>query len=165
MIENLDRPKSAFLLVDAQRVYAGTSPVTVLNLLSTLPAIRSQMPVIHIFMSFGPRQVTSWPPPLLKPRLTAQGIIYPGYLPLISPQAGDWCMRKSRNDAFSNKNLAPFLRQHGVEQVVVGGFYTCACVLATLEGAFKSGFRTKHLGHLSSDGNERIRLSSPAPLL
>jgi hypothetical protein len=54
MSANNTRPKSAFVLVDAQRAYAGTSPVTVLNLLATLPAIREQMPIIHVFMGFGP---------------------------------------------------------------------------------------------------------------
>jgi nicotinamidase-related amidase len=73
-------------------------------------------------------------------------------------------MSKSRNNAFSNKNLAPFLRARGVEQVIVGGFYTGACVLATLEGAFKSGFKTKHPGHLSSDGDLSLRLSPAARL-
>mgnify|MGYP001590754226 CR=1 FL=1 len=47
---------------------------------------------------------------------------------------------KTENDAFTNKELAPYLRSKGVDEVVLVGCSTFHCILETAKGALKAGF-------------------------
>lgn len=151
-------PKSAFLLIDVQRAWAAQSPVTLLNILSALPNLRKHMPIVHIYWGLGPRQPAQLSQRSLALRVALQRLTFPPYTPLIKPEPGDWCTRKSKENAFSNPRLAPFLRQMGVERVLVGGFLASDCVQATLFGALNNGFQTKFVSHLSSDGHHKVHM-------
>lgn len=47
---------------------------------------------------------------------------------------------KNDPSAFTNRNLAPYLRSRGVTEVFLAGCSTLACVLATAKGAIRAGF-------------------------
>lgn len=47
---------------------------------------------------------------------------------------------KNNNDAFTNLKLTPYLRSIGVDEVVLAGCLTFACVLQTASGALRAGF-------------------------
>mmetsp|Transcript_52581 Transcript_52581/g.122995 ORF Transcript_52581/g.122995 Transcript_52581/m.122995 type:complete len:121 (+) Transcript_52581:274-636(+) len=50
-------------------------------------------------------------------------------------------VEKTTFDGFQNTILEQVLRRHGIEQVLVAGLVTSACVLMTSHGAFSRGFR------------------------
>ncbi len=150
--------RSAFLLVDAQPMFASSSPATLTRIEQNLHRIRQRMPVIHIWFGFGPGTPQVWPIRWAGPRLVFCHLDRPGLVPLILPDAGDLCLKKGYADAFSNRALAPALRSRGIDHVLVGGFRSGACVLATLAGAKEHGLRSSFVPSLSADWHDRQEL-------
>lgn len=60
----------------------------------------------------------------------------------LSPEAGELVMRKRSASAFFDTGLAEWLRQSGVDTVVVAGCTTSGCVRATVIDAMQFDFRT-----------------------
>jgi len=52
-----------------------------------------------------------------------------------------WICDKATYSAFSNRQLRPWLAQHGIETLIVGGGETDVCVLATVMSAVDLGYR------------------------
>lgn len=50
---------------------------------------------------------------------------------------------KPEYDAFYETDLAKILKEHEVDEVLIGGVCTDICVFNTVYGAYKEGFRTK----------------------
>lgn len=61
---------------------------------------------------------------------------------LIAPLPGEWVLEKSRASAFFSTPLAIYLRQQGVDTVLLTGCVTSGCVRATAVDACSHGFHT-----------------------
>ena len=61
--------------------------------------------------------------------------------PRLGQKADEPTFAKSVGDAFSRPELAAWLRERGVEDLVLAGAQTDQCVRATLDGALACGFR------------------------
>lgn len=59
----------------------------------------------------------------------------------LTPEPGDYVVKKTRFDAFHGTNLELTLRCLGIEQIVMVGIATNVCVEATVRGAFSRDFR------------------------
>jgi nicotinamidase-related amidase len=60
----------------------------------------------------------------------------------VRPQAGEFVMQKSTNNAFIDTGLGPFLDDRGIDTLVVTGVVTNNCVEATVRMAGNLGYRT-----------------------
>src|SRR5690606_21225011 len=61
---------------------------------------------------------------------------------ILSPKAGELVVRKTGASAFFGTGLARWLREGGVDTVVVAGCTTSGCVRATVVDAMQFNFRT-----------------------
>lgn len=61
---------------------------------------------------------------------------------LLSPQAGEWVIRKQSASAFFQTGLADWLRLRGVDTAVIVGCTTSGCVRATVVDAMQHNFKT-----------------------
>lgn len=59
----------------------------------------------------------------------------------LSPETGEYVVRKTVPSAFAGTPLAPWLVTHGVQTVVVAGCVTSGCVRASVLDAMQYGFR------------------------
>jgi nicotinamidase-related amidase len=50
---------------------------------------------------------------------------------------------KKKADAFSNPELLTFLKQSKINEILVTGVYAEACILQTIKGGLRNGFRVK----------------------
>lgn len=98
-------------------------------------------PVAHIHTVCAPDGSNAMPHWLPNKMLCVAGT--PGVLtpePL-RPADGEFVAVKQHYDGFVDPGLEPWLREHGVETVVVCGVYTQTCVRAAVLGAYQRGFR------------------------
>jgi nicotinamidase-related amidase len=66
--------------------------------------------------------------------------------------------------AFVNPGLEPWLREHGVEEVVLAGLYARACITATAKAALKRGFRVSTLNEAIACASDETRARALARL-
>lgn len=98
-------------------------------------------PVAHIHTVCAPDGSDAMPHWLPDKMLCVAGT--PGVLapePL-RPIDGEFVAVKQHYDGFVDPGLEPWLREHGVQTVVVCGVYTQTCVRAAVLGAYQRGFR------------------------
>jgi len=57
----------------------------------------------------------------------------------IKPQKGDIILTKNNYDTFSNPKFEKTLKKNGIKYLVITGFFTDGCVLATISGGFAHG--------------------------
>lgn len=62
-------------------------------------------------------------------------------VPELTPQKGEWIVRKTQASAFFGTGLAPRLAQQGVDTLVVAGCTTSGCVRASVVDAIAHNFR------------------------
>ena len=60
--------------------------------------------------------------------------------PAVAPLEGEPIFEKTVGDAFAETNLANWLRERGVDEVILLGAQTDECVAATCRGALANGF-------------------------
>ena len=128
------RMTSALILIDAQRnmlegVDAVPSADQMKDALSGLldSARAAQALVVHV-QNDGP------PGSPDEPHTDGWELVFP-------PVAGELVVRKEESDTFaSNPELAPVLRDRGVDRVVVAGMQSEFCIEATSRGALGEGF-------------------------
>lgn len=97
-------------------------------------------PVAHIHTVCAPDGSDAMPHWLPDKMLCVAGT--PGVLapePLL-PVNDEFVAVKQHYDGFVDPGLEPWLRQHGVDTVVVCGVYTQTCVRAAVLGAYQRGF-------------------------
>ena len=63
-------------------------------------------------------------------------------VPLLTPQPGEWVIRKQSASAFFETGLAGWLHLRGVDTAVIVGCTTSGCVRATVVDAMQHNFRT-----------------------
>jgi maleamate amidohydrolase len=135
------------LLVDMQedffaRDMTPSRDVVISGAAELLQAFRSAgAPVAHIHTVCAPDGSDAMPHWLPDKMLCVAGT--PGVLapePL-RPTDDEFVAVKQHYDGFVDPGLEPWLRQHGVETVVVCGVYTQTCVRAAVLGAYQRGFQ------------------------
>ena len=134
------------LLVDMQedffaRDMTPSRDVVISGAAELLQAFRAAgAPVAHIHTMCAPDGSDAMPHWLPDKMLCVAGT--PGVLapePL-RPAGDEFVAVKQHYDGFVDPGLEPWLRQHGVETVVVCGVYTQTCVRAAVLGAYQRGF-------------------------
>ncbi|MGH7934748.1 MAG: cysteine hydrolase family protein [Candidatus Binataceae bacterium] len=71
---------------------------------------------------------------------------------------------KRQGDAFSNPDLARFLRSHHIHRVVICGVYADACVTATARGALRRGLAVTVLADAVGAASDAARQSALAKI-
>ncbi len=79
----------------------------------------------------------------------------------VKPAKGDIIITKNTYEAFTNPKLIKTLKQKGVKYLIVAGFFTEGCVLATIANGFSAGFNFIILKDLieTADSKERQEIS------
>ncbi len=79
----------------------------------------------------------------------------------IRPTKRDTIITKNTYDAFTNPKLIKMLRQKGIKYLIIVGFFTEGCVLATIVSGFSAGFNFVILKDLieTADNKERQEIS------
>jgi nicotinamidase-related amidase len=139
---------TALILIDAQRnMLEGDQPVPgaeeIRNALAVLldSARAAGCPVVHVQNDGPPGEVD-------EPGTEGWELVFPVH-------DGEVCVRKDVMNAFAaNPDLAPELRQRGVDRVVIAGMQSDFCVRATGLGALGLGFGVvlPHGAHATYDG-------------
>jgi maleamate amidohydrolase len=109
-----------------------------------LAAFRArQLPVAHSRVVYAADGSDAGIFTLKAPRLRELTEDHPAsrIVPALTPRAGELIVRKTQASAFFGTGLAPWLVQHGVDTVVVGGCTTSGCVRATVVDALSHNFR------------------------
>jgi len=66
--------------------------------------------------------------------------------PDVAPRNGELLVQKRVNSAFIGTDLEAHLREHGIEELVLGGYTTNHCVSTTARMASNLGFQTTVVG-------------------
>ncbi len=112
-------------------------------------ARRAQVPVVYIQMTVLPGRRSESPAQIrfnLRLHLQSHGeavpLLYtvegtPGHavVPALTPEPGDWIVRKYRSSGFWGTNLDLLLRSNGIETVIMTGCTTEGCVESTARDA------------------------------
>jgi ureidoacrylate peracid hydrolase len=77
-------------------------------------------------------------------------------IPALQPHAGDTIVDKTRFDAFLDTPLLAILRDMGVEQLVMTGVVTNACVESTVRGAVMRDFEVTVLADCCAGLTQRL---------
>ncbi len=150
--------RSAFMAVDVQNIWARQNPATLFRLNSAIDSLRKRMPIIWVFMLDGPRRPRQWPALNWESRALVD--TRHSSAPTLRPKNGDWVTLKDEADAFGNLQLGPFLKQQGIDHLIVGGFLSQQCVLQTMTGArYYEHLRVTFAADLSADGGDERRLT------
>ena len=127
---------SALLLIDVQQAFGGTTwgarnnPDAERNIASLLAAWRERgLPIIHV------RHDSVEPQSPLRPGLPGNQ-----FTPEAMPQAGEPVFGKHVNSAFIGTELEKYLRQHGIQNLVMAGMTTDHCVSTSARMAANLGF-------------------------
>jgi nicotinamidase-related amidase len=159
--------RSAFMAVDVQNRWANANPATVFRLNSALSSLRKRMPIFWVFMIDGTGMLYETAGIQNPRRWTARSweqlrSLYRNHdlAPTLRPHGTDWVTLKDEADGFGNLKLGPFLKQHGIDHLIVGGFLSQQCVLQTMTGArYYERLRVTFAADLSADIEDKCLLT------
>lgn len=83
-----------------------------------------------------------------------------GIFSALRPGPGERVFRKTRYSAFSNPEFERFLREQGIEELVLAGVMTHLCVESTAREAFSKDFQTTVLADAAACPEEDLHLGS-----
>ena len=144
---------AAFLAIDMQRLFAEPGPWQVPWLDRVLPQVAEladRHPERTVFTRFiPPREAAdmpgAWRDYYKHWRAMTRENLELSLLELVAPLARltppAWICDKATYSAFSSRQLRPWLAQHGIDTLIVGGGETDVCVLATVMSAVDLGYR------------------------
>jgi nicotinamidase-related amidase len=75
----------------------------------------------------------------------------------VSPKEDDIIITKNNYDTFSNLEFDKILKKNGIKYLVITGFFTDGCVLATISGGFSRGYNFVVLKDLIETTDKQIR--------
>lgn len=144
---NFRSPKSALLVMDAQRIIVERLPASIdtagplQQIARALSHAReSGTPVIYVIIAFRGEY-----PEIGPGNKVLGGVVARGHLTesdpktavheLIAPAPGDLVVRKRRTDSFFGSDLEIVLRAQGIDSLVLTGFTTSGVVLSTFLAA------------------------------
>jgi nicotinamidase-related amidase len=163
--------KTALLVLDMQRDFledAGRLPVArdqVAGLIASTNALiesaaASGALVVYILNAF-PR--SAWLANLFRRGAAIEGSTGAELDPRVLVR-GSNRFTKTRGDAFSNRALEAYLRERGVERVIIVGVFANACVKATVRGALARGFGVTIVRDGVAAGDDRARRNAIAAM-
>lgn len=157
-------------LVEAGRVedvdwrYQQIEQCVVPNLSALLSSFRAYgLPVFHVTTGSATGDYRDLLPQIraIHERLgNARGAFHHQILEELQPTGTEVVLNKTTLGAFESTGLDAILRFHGVDQVVIGGISTNACVLATAFAAANRGYETVILSDGCSATRESYHLSA-----
>lgn len=134
------------------------------NLAKLLASFRAHgMPVFHVTTGSATGDFRDLLPQIraIHERLgNVRGAFHHQILEELQPTDTETVLNKTTLGAFESTGLDAALRFHGVDQVVVGGISTNACVLATAFAAANRGYETVVLSDGCSATRESYHLSA-----
>ena len=156
-----DLPRSALLVVDMQRYFAGICAPIVGRVAATVEACRV-LGVPVIFTQHGHADPTLdggmlgewWGGDLIGEGTDEHALIDVGARP------GDPIVAKRRYDAFFGTELAALLRERGTSDLAVAGVMTNLCVETTARQAFVRDLRVRVLLDCTATASEELHLSA-----
>jgi ureidoacrylate peracid hydrolase len=75
----------------------------------------------------------------------------------VKPEKEDIIITKNNYDTFSNPEFEKILNKNGIKYLIVTGFFTDGCVLATISGGFARGFNFVILKDLVETTDLKVR--------
>lgn len=144
----------ALLLIDVQDHWAENNPKTTEAIRQILPSIRREMLVVWTFVHGDAHKH----PHQMSGTMIGSSFRQAMRLPII-PGPKDVVLLKREQDAFSNPNLAVFFNQRNVLHVINAGFMGYQCVLQTVEGALRNGFKASVAVPLTADYRDCFHLT------
>ena len=137
-----DKPKRALLVIDVQNEYfSGKLPVSypagsLANVLSAIDSARSHgVPVVAI------QHAAPQPDSAVFRKGSKEWELHPE----IAARQHDVLIPKSLPGSFTGTQLEPWLREHGIETVVISGYMTQMCCDTTARQAMHRGFHVEFL--------------------
>ncbi len=76
---------------------------------------------------------------------------------VVKPKKGDTIVTKNNYDTFSNPQFDKILKKNGIKYLVMTGYFTDGCVLATICGGFSKGYNFVILKDLVETTDSKIR--------
>lgn len=161
MINKITSEKTAVIVIDLQNDYVDEEGkisrwgLGTKNLQEKLPKIKSfiekarqeRLQIIHIQMTEGRDSISS---ELKKERIEKFGdasnweLAIPGtwgHKLILNVKNNEKIFEKNNLDIFSNPTLETHLRENKIEQIIILGAYTHACVNASVRSASAKGFK------------------------
>lgn len=141
-------PSPALVVVDVQRDFLARPGLTpsadhlVARVTAIVDAFRTRgLPVMHVqtrTRADGGDRMPHWRD--LGVTACVEGTVGAAAPDGVGPAAGELLVTKQHYRGFGDPVVAPWLRERGVERVVVCGLYTHACVRETVLDAYEAGF-------------------------
>ena len=153
--------QSALLVIDLQKGIAGLASVhPIADITARAAALahafrRHALPVVLVNVAGPPHGRTERPPRI--------GVFPPGFtdlLPELDRQPTDHTVTKHCRSAFSGTDLAAWLHERGVTQVVIAGVSTSAGVEGTARQAYDLGFNVTLAIDAMTDHSEAVHAHS-----
>ena len=155
------KARSALLVIDMQRYFAGIAEPIVSNFTKVIDACRSaRMPIIFTQHGYRDPMMDAgmlgewWGDPILI------GTSDWEFLPGVLPHDEDRVVAKKRYDAFFGTDLEMLLRSFDVQDVIIGGVMTNLCCETTAREAFVRDFRVFFLADGTATVSEAYQLAS-----
>ena len=149
------KPKCALLVIDVQNEYfTGKLPITypagsLTNVLSAMDAARTKgLPVVVI------QHTSAQPDAAVFRKNSKEWELHPE----VAARMHDVLIHKSLPGSFTGTQLETWLRQHGVEALVIAGYMTQMCCDTTARQAMHLGFGVEFL----SDGTGTLSIKNDA---
>lgn len=145
---------SAFVIVDAQKIWTDSNPLTARRINEAARSLRQTMPVIWIYMSSRDESL-----PVLRASHGILSEVFNGlrgnYKPSFLPNQSDFVVTKQESNGFAGTNLDEFLARQDIKRLYFAGFLASQCVYSTAVNATLSGFDTNIVTDLTSDNKDK----------
>lgn len=161
--------KSAFLIVDLQKAWAESNPLTTRDIeREAKVARRKNVAVVWTFIGLMPPDTPAMSYRELKVLPEYKAAVKrarPEMRPAITPHDDDMVIFKSGRNLFANPQAAPLFRDRlQVSDIGLGGFKASDCITATGRSGAKKGFEIRIKRELTADRMDNCETSLPVLL-
>lgn len=158
--------RTALLIMDLQHPLLAALPEPDRILESAQRAQRAALAAgireIHVRVAFTPEDHAAVPPhnkafaPVAEARALAAEEPENDIHPLLRSEAGTHTVTKTRVGAFSTTSLDPFLREQGIDTLVLAGIFTSGVILSTVREAADRDYRLLVLSDVCADPDPQL---------